>query len=184
MTHPTMDGEEDPFLGFFISDEERLRRESEAEHRRKVFSQKDDVAEFLGLRIGPERYACDISRIQEIIKVPHVTKVPRLGAEVLGIMSLRGTIVPVVDLRRILGLRIASMERDQRVLVMRTDAEPVGFMVDQVMAVVRVPRGQIEPKPATLHRSIADLVIGVTRIRGDLWTVLDDIAALARVKTL
>ena len=79
------------------------------------------VAELLAFWVGEEEYGVDIVQIQEIIKLPPLTVVPRAPTCVLGIISLRGTVVPVADLRAILGMKRVDANRDSRILVLRGD---------------------------------------------------------------
>lgn len=132
-----------------------------------------DVVELLSFYCGDEELALDILEIQEIIKVPHITPVPRVPDAVLGIISLRGTIVPIIDLRRFMGLPPQETGRDSRVLVLRAHGEPVGLLVDRVVSVQRMERESIEPVPRTMKRDASEMLDGVGRIGERLLIVLE-----------
>ena len=141
------------------------------------------VAELLAVWIGDEEYGVDIVQIQEIIKVPAITEVPRAPACVLGIISLRGTIVPIADLRIILGMEAGSTSRASRILVLRGDGEPVGILVDRVSSVARFDREAIQPVPRTMQREASELLQGVGREGERMLIVLELPAMIAAVET-
>jgi purine-binding chemotaxis protein CheW len=160
---------------FFVTDEERAA--DRALGGGEVFTparmQGQATADLLAFWVADEEYAAEIVEIQEIIKVPELTEVPRAPAAVLGIISLRGTIVPVVDLRTLLYLPRAEPTRAARVLVLRGGDEPVGMLVDRVSSVVRLDREAIEPVPRTMQQAGSDLLQGVGRDADRMLIVLN-----------
>jgi purine-binding chemotaxis protein CheW len=130
-------------------------------------------AELLAFTLVGEEYAIDILEIQEIIKLPQITSLPRIKDFVLGIVSLRGTIVPIVDLRKMMGLGDTEYSRATRVLVIRSEDEPIGIVVDGVTSVLRIERDSIEPKPRTMQRGSSEFFKGVGRVDGRLLIILD-----------
>jgi purine-binding chemotaxis protein CheW len=166
---------EDPLEAFFVSESERRRisQSFSSEGSEAGPAAKSAVLELLGFWVADEEYAVPIVGIQEIIKVPTITELPRAPEVVLGIISLRGTIVPVVDLRRLLRLDEKPVTRQARILVVRTDDEPVGLLVDRVTSVVRFEEDQIEPTPRTMRRQTSELVRGVGRVGTRLIIILD-----------
>jgi purine-binding chemotaxis protein CheW len=135
------------------------------------------IAELLAFWVAGEEYGIDIVQIQEIIKVPVITEVPRAPACVLGIISLRGTIVPVADLRSVLGMESRVVDRQSRILVLRGEGEPVGLLVDRVSSVVRFERESIEPVPRTMQPDSSELLSGVGR-EGDRMLIILDLSAV------
>jgi chemotaxis signal transduction protein len=166
---------------FFVSEEERaLTRASfaEASPLAAAALRSRAMVELLAFWVADEEYALPIVDIQEIIKVPTVTQVPRVHAAVLGIISLRGTIVPVLDLRHVLRLDRQPVTRQSRILVLRADGDPVGLLVDRVTSVVRLEADTIEATPRNLNRQVNELLRGVGRIGQRLVIVLDVNAVL------
>lgn len=113
--------------------------------------------------VGRETYGVDIARIREIIKVREITEVPRAPAFLLGIISVRGAIIPVVDLRLRLKLGATPVTRAARILVVDRDGEPFGLLVDAVTGVVRFAEADIEPTPSTLGAQDAQFLDGLGR---------------------
>ena len=140
------------------------------------------MAELLAFWVADEEYAIDIVAIQEIIKVPVITEVPRAPSQFLGIISLRGTIVPVVDLRTLLHLENRPITNASRILVLRGDGEPVGMLVDQVSSVVRLDQETIEAPPKTMERGASELLRGVGKEGERMLIVLDLTAVLTALE--
>jgi purine-binding chemotaxis protein CheW len=134
--------------------------------------------ELLTFMLGDQEYALGIRLLREIIRVPRVTPVPRVVPFVLGIISLRGGIVPVVDLRTRLRLPASPTEEEhgnshRRILVVSRDGESFGLLVDRVNHVVRMPAAEIEPPPAGLSGVELEFLHGLGRYRDRLIILLD-----------
>jgi purine-binding chemotaxis protein CheW len=103
------------------------------------------VAEFLSFRVGTETYALPLGSVREILRLLPITEVPRASREVLGIISVRGRVTTVVDLRRKLGAPEAAPSRQSRVLLVDVGDEVLGALVDDVHVVHRLLPEEIEP---------------------------------------
>ena len=98
--------------------------------------------------LGGDIYAAPVARIREILKPPPLTHVPRAPREILGIISVRGQLVTVVDLRR--RLRLAEVETTRKARILLADVvggEVMGLYVDEVLQVYRLADAEIEPRP-------------------------------------
>jgi purine-binding chemotaxis protein CheW len=104
--------------------------------------------ELCTFRVGGEDFAIDIMRVREIINPQPVTPVPRAPAFVEGVIRLRDEVIPVVDVRRRLGIAAAAPTRKSRFLVVRIGARRVALVVDEVTEVVRLDRSEIRPAPS------------------------------------
>ncbi|MDR3562113.1 MAG: chemotaxis protein CheW [Negativicutes bacterium] len=96
--------------------------------------------------LGKEEYAVSITQVKEIIQYKGVTKLPNTPEYMEGIISLRGKIIPVVDLARRLELKIPECN-DRRALVIETAGREIGIVVDEVTEVIHVQDSAIEPSP-------------------------------------
>ncbi len=135
-------------------------------------SQAGPRVEFLAFLLGGEPYALPIGLILEILKPLPITEVPRAPKEVAGVMSVRGRLVTVFDLRQRFGLRIGEIERKARVLLVDGGEETVGLLVGEVLQVYRLAESQIEP-PSVLGREPAPHIAGVGRHDELLFLLLD-----------
>jgi purine-binding chemotaxis protein CheW len=113
--------------------------------------------------VGGETYGLDILHIREIIKIIEITEVPRSPRFLLGVISVRGQIIPVIDLRQRLRLDDNPLTRAARILVADRDGEPFGLLVDAVTGVVRFADSEIEPPPSTLTVADANFLAGIGR---------------------
>lgn len=174
----------DPLADFFVTEEELSLTDSGLTGEQKAALRASRaMVELLSFWVADEEYALEIVEIQEIIKLPNVTEVPRAHHSVIGIISLRGTIVPVVDLRTILHLEQRPVSRQSRILVLRADGDPVGLLVDRVTSVVRLENESIEATPRAMQRQESDLLRGVGRVGGRLIIILDVGAVLTVVES-
>jgi purine-binding chemotaxis protein CheW len=102
--------------------------------------------EYLAFVLAGERYAVQIAHIAEILRPPPITEVPRAPRTVLGVISVRGRLVTVIDLRRRFRLAEAPIDRKTRVLLSEGGAgEQLGLLVDEVQQVWRLASEEIEP---------------------------------------
>jgi purine-binding chemotaxis protein CheW len=109
---------------------------------------KDEGEQVVVLRLGAQEFGVPIDSVQEIVRVPEqLTVVPQAPAFVEGVMNLRGTVLPVVDLRRRLGLESVERNEAHRVMVFVLDGIRTGFIVDAVAEVLRLPAGSVVPAP-------------------------------------
>jgi purine-binding chemotaxis protein CheW len=130
--------------------------------------------ELLTFVIAGEHYAIDIERIVEIVTPRAVTRIPNADPSVVGIISLRGTIVTLVDVRRRLhhpGL--AETTEDTRIIVIDFQREVVGFVVDLVLRVVKTTAAAIEPPPVVHTSELTESIRGVFQANAALTILLD-----------
>jgi purine-binding chemotaxis protein CheW len=128
--------------------------------------------EYLALVLGAESYAVPIAHVAEILRPPPITEVPRASRNVLGVVSVRGRLVTVVDLRRRFGLAEAPIDRRSRVLLAHAGTgEQIGLLVDEVRQVWRLAAEEIEP-PNALGGEQAAHIAGIGRPAGSDGTVL------------
>lgn len=121
--------------------------------------------EYLSFFLDAEVYGLDLSRIQSIIVVPELTEVPRAPRSVVGICSVRGVLVTVIDLRRRMQLAQRPLTRQARILLTTTrEDEAIGLLVDGVRHVVRPRPDQVELTAPVFGNELTEHVIGIARI--------------------
>ena len=160
---------------------DKLQRfKEEAGHRREgliVETQESvatDVVELLTFVIAGENYAVAIENIVEIVTPRPVTRIPNADDTIVGIISLRGTIVTLLDVRRKLRHpNAAAAGAETRIVVLEHHGETVGFEVDRVLRVVKTAAGAIEPHPVVHSSELDDAVRGVFRQANALTILLD-----------
>lgn len=120
------------------------------------------------LRLANEEYGIDITSIQEIIRVPAITRVPHAAPYVLGVTNLRGRVIPIIDLRIRLGAAREAATLQSRVIIVNLEEGDVGFWVDGVSEVLPVDPGEVDPPGALVWLKEPDLLRGVVKLEGRL----------------
>jgi purine-binding chemotaxis protein CheW len=128
--------------------------------------------EYLAFVLAGDTYAIQIAHIAEILKPPPLTQVPRAPRSVIGVMSVRGRLVTVVDLRRRFRLAEQPTDRKSRILLVETGEEQIGLLVDEVLQVYRLSEAEIEPAQA-LGGEQPPHIAGIGRPEGALLVLVD-----------
>jgi purine-binding chemotaxis protein CheW len=140
--------------------------------------------------LASEHYGVDISDVREIMRMQSVTRVPGAMAYVEGVINLRGKVLPVLDLRKRLGMKVAEQTDESRIVVIDIADGEVGVIVDAVTEVLRIPSSSIEPPSAMITQGTADYLRGIAKLPNRLIILLDvnkllsnmaDSEAIARV---
>jgi purine-binding chemotaxis protein CheW len=127
----------------------------------------------LSFSLAGDVYGVELARIREIVSPPPLTPVPRAQRNVIGICSVRGLLVTVLDLRRRLRLEERAPTRLSRILLANTaSGEVVGLFVDEVQQVVRLAESELEVTSTVLGGELSDHVLGIGRPGGDLIILL------------
>jgi len=129
--------------------------------------------EYLCFKVSDEIYGINIMDIKELIKPREVTEVPRAPSFVSGIISLRGTIIPIIDMRDRLGLASEKVTGRERVIVVRHGESFTGLLVDMIIQVVRIAKDSIEAAPTVLEGIDRDFVAGIGRSDGRMIIILN-----------
>ncbi|MDD4733005.1 MAG: chemotaxis protein CheW [Desulfovibrio sp.] len=135
--------------------------------------QEDALIQLVTFRIGEEEFGVDILAVQEIIRTMAITKVPKAPNFVEGVINLRGKVIPIVDLRRRFGMEDRAGDKHNRIIVIETGNIIVGFMVDSVSEVLRIPASTIEAPPAVVSGLESDYIDGVGKLDDRLLIMLD-----------
>jgi purine-binding chemotaxis protein CheW len=133
----------------------------------------EGLQEFLCFRVSSEIYAINIMAVKEIIRPREVTEIPRAPGFVSGVLSLRGIIIPVFNMRLRLGLPEAEKSGRERIVVIIKGEEFIGILVDEVTQVVKIAGEIIEKPPAVLDGIDRDFVSGIGRFNGQMLILLN-----------
>jgi purine-binding chemotaxis protein CheW len=123
--------------------------------------------------LAREEYGVDVRQVQEIRRVAEITSVPRAPEFVRGVINLRGRILPVLDLRRRLGLGEVEVERASRIVVVRLKERLLGLLVDGASQVLKVPLSRIEAAPEEVVQKGGDYIRGVAKLDDRLIILVD-----------
>jgi len=132
-------------------------------HGKAGTDKAEEVVEILTFSLLKEEFAFSISNLEEILKYQRITTVPNVPKYILGITSLRGKVIPVIDLK--LKLSLTGTPSDDagkgKILIVRGPKGPIGVAVDKVIGVVRIPMSDILPPPSHLSEGEVKFIDGI-----------------------
>ncbi len=128
--------------------------------------------QLVSFRVAEEEFGLEILRVQEIIRIQQLTRVPASPDFIEGVINLRGRVIPVISLRRRFGLPQQPADKQTRIVVVEVNGSVLGFMVDAVSEVLRLPASTVEPPPR-LGRVEREYVRGVGKLDNRLLILLD-----------
>ena len=132
--------------------------------------QVEDIIQLVGFYVGNEEFAVPILTIQEIIKPLEYTRVPSSPAYVLGVFNLRGSVIPLIDLKMKFGVGKFKQTEDTRFVVMKHEDEIAGFVIDRLTEAIRMKESQIDPPPETFTN--AKMMYGIGKREDRILTIL------------
>ncbi|HEX5669975.1 MAG TPA: chemotaxis protein CheW [Sulfuricurvum sp.] len=134
-------------------------------------SKIDDVIQLVGFIVGEEEFAIPILSIQEIIKPIGCTRVPQTPTYILGVFNLRGSVIPLIDLRARFGLTPQKHTDETRFVVMKSGDDVAGFVIDRLTEAIRMPKHDIGPAPETVSEA-ETMIDGVGKQSDRIVTIL------------
>lgn len=129
--------------------------------------------QLVSFNIGSEEFGVDILKVQEIIRMVEITRVPQAPHYVEGVINLRGKVIPIVDLRKRFSLQMKEYDKNTRIVVVDIDGSIMGMIVDAVSEVLRLPASTIEPPPDIVTGVNAEYIKGVAKLENRLLIFLD-----------
>lgn len=114
-------------------------------------------------RVGAQLFAMDIMRIRQIIRPLKITPLPKAHDFVEGMISLRGMVIPVMDMRKRFEIPIEDPGAEARVIIASVDRQAVGLMVDEVTEVITIPQSEVQPPPKMIAGIQSEFLLGVCR---------------------
>jgi purine-binding chemotaxis protein CheW len=142
-------------------------------HHLESDSSEGEGNQFLTFRIDEEEYGVEILRVQEIKGFSKITPLPNTPAEVKGMMNLRGTVVPIIDLRMRFGLMESEYNRFTVIIVVNVGGKVMGMVVDAVSDVLNVSAKEVAPPPDLGGQIDTSFMTGITRTGDRLITLLN-----------
>jgi purine-binding chemotaxis protein CheW len=133
----------------------------------------ENTVEYVTAKIGNQLFGLPISRVQDVFAPQRLTLVPLAGAEIAGLINLRGRIVTMIDMRRRLDLKAKDDGSRMMAIGVEYKGESYGLLIDEIGEVVKLPAGSREDNPINLDAGLARVSSGVHRLDGDLLVVLD-----------
>lgn len=131
------------------------------------------ILQLVTFKLENEEFGVDILKVQEINKMMNITKIPNAPSFIEGVINLRGKIIPIIDLRKRLGFHNRVYDKSTRIIVVELDGLVLGFIVDSVSEVLRIPGNTIEPPPSIVAGIESDYIEGVGKLDDRLLILLE-----------
>lgn len=132
-----------------------------------------ELLQLVTFTIGHEEFGVDILAVQEIIRTMEITKVPKAPHFVEGVINLRGKVIPIIDLRSRFNMSTKKHDKSTRIIVLEINTMIVGFVVDAVSEVLRVPANTVEPPPPVVAGVESEYISGIGKLDDRLLILLD-----------
>lgn len=133
----------------------------------------DTILQLVSFNIGDEEFGVDILGVQEINRMTEVTRVPNAPSYVEGVINLRGKVIPVIDLRKRLMMNARGHDQDTRIIVVEIENKVIGFVVDKVNEVLRIPQSVTEAPPSMVSGIKSDYITAIGKLTDRLIILLD-----------
>ena len=131
------------------------------------------VIRWVTFRLENEKYGINVMQVQEVLRVTEIAPVPGAPDYVLGIINLRGNVVTVIDSRKRFGLDPIEMDDSTRIVIIESEGQVVGILVDSVAEVVDIRASEVEQAPNVGTEESAKFIQGVSSIDGELLILID-----------
>lgn len=134
--------------------------------------------EFLTFRIGAEEYAIDILQVREIREHQAPTRIAEAPPYMTGVINLRGTIVPILDLRARFGFEALAPDAERVVVILRLEESPLGIVVDGVNDVIELGADDVRPAPDAVQSRLEERFVRGLAPAGERMLIVVDLARL------
>ena len=135
--------------------------------------ENDEVLQWVTFKLENETYGINVMQVQEVLRYSEIAPVPGAPQYVLGIINLRGNVVTVIDTRSRFGLESCDVTDNTRVVVIESEKQVIGILVDSVAEVVYLKASEIDSAPNVGNDESAQFIQGVSNRDGELLILVD-----------
>lgn len=133
-----------------------------------------DSIQYIVIKLGAEQYGIDIKYVDNIVRMQHITRVPKVAAYLKGVINLRGEVIPVMNLRLKMGLPEQEATKASRIIILKLEQHgTIGFIVDEVREVVTLSPDQIDKVTYDANDDKPNFVFGIGKYENELISLLD-----------
>ena len=136
-------------------------------------SGSSEILQLVSFNIGEEEFGVDILKVKEINRMSLITKVPNAPVFVEGIINLRGKVIPIIDLRKKLGLSKKDSDMHTRIMIIELDNQTIGFIVDSVNEVLRISKSVTEEPPRMVSTIDSQYITSIGKLDDRMLILLD-----------
>ncbi len=146
----------------------------------EIQNEKAKSGQYLTFQLKNQTYGFSIAKVQEINRMMDITPVPKTARSLVGVINLRGKVIPVVDLSLQLNMGSAEISKNTCIIVTETENGPIGVVVDFVNSVMEISEKQIEVLPVVNQSEKTNFIIGLAKIDEQVVVLMDILAVLAK----
>lgn len=132
-----------------------------------------NITQLVSFTVGDDKFAIEISDIHEINRFEHINRIPDMPPHFLGVIDLRGSVIPVVNLADKLGIQNQDITKDTRIIIVGFNGDKIGILVDGVSEVIRTSIDSLEKTPSVFRSFNSEYICGIIRNNKQLIVVLD-----------
>ena len=133
-----------------------------------------ETTQFIVIKLGDEQYGIDIKYIDNIVRMQHITRVPKVDAYLKGVINLRGEVIPVMSIRIKMGLEPDVETKSSRIIILKLEQHgTIGVIVDEVKEVVTLESDQVERMAYDSKEDKDSFLCGIGKCEGGLISLLD-----------
>ena len=133
-----------------------------------------ETTQFIVIKLGDEQYGIDIKFIDNIVRMQHITRVPKVDPYLKGVINLRGEVIPVMSIRIKMGLEPDVETKSSRIIILKMEQQgTIGVIVDEVKEVVTLENDQIEKIAYDSMEDKNSFLCGIGKCDGGLISLLD-----------
>ena len=135
---------------------------------------EDGSIQYIVIKLGTEQYGIDIKYVDNIVRMQHITRVPKVAAYLKGVINLRGEVIPVMNLRLKMGLPEQEATKASRIIILKLEQHgTIGFIVDEVHEVVTLSPDQIDKVTYDANDDKTNFVFSIGKYENELISLLD-----------
>lgn len=133
-----------------------------------------DTLQYIVIKLGAEQYGIDIKYVDNIVRMQHITRVPKVASYLKGVINLRGEVIPVMNLRLKMNLEEQEATKASRIIILKLEQHgTIGFIVDEVREVITLSTEQIEKVTYDANDDRQNFVSGIGKCQEELISLLD-----------
>lgn len=139
-----------------------------------------ETTQYIVIQLGQEQYGIDIQYIDNIVRMQHITRVPKVAEYIKGVINLRGEVIPVMSIRVKMGFEEDEITKATRVIILKLEQHgTIGIIVDEVKEVITLDNSQVEKISYDSKEERSEFLSGVGKYDGQLISLLDLNAVVA-----
>ena len=132
-----------------------------------------EITQYIKIRLGDEFFGIDIKYVDNIVRMQHITRVPKAPDYIKGVINLRGEVIPVFSLRLKMGIEEIEETKTFRIIIIKVEGESVGIIVDEVREVANVSSNDVEKVVHNNAEGVQNFLQGIAKTEGGLISLLD-----------